>query len=84
MKLRLQGLQDHDGIRRITHALLQVDIGGRINFDLDAQLVRIEGRYTLDDAKAAIARGGYQVASVVDSTLVDAVSRPSRREVLAF
>lgn len=84
MKLRLQGLHDRDGIRSITRSLLQVDIGSRINFDLDAQLVRIEGRLTLADATAAIARGGYQVASVVDDTIVDAVFRLERESVLAF
>ena len=47
MKLKLQGLRDRDSVRTITRALLQVDIGSRINFDLEEQLVRIEGRLTL-------------------------------------
>jgi hypothetical protein len=38
----------------------------------------------VDDAKTALARGGVQVASVVDSTVVDAVFRHTRHEVLAF
>lgn len=84
MKLRLQGLLDRDGVRSITSSVLQVDIGSRINFDVDAQLVRIEGRLTLSDAIAAISRGGYQVASVVDGTIIDAAFRSTRNEVLAF
>ncbi|QNP41710.1 hypothetical protein [Lysobacter solisilvae (ex Woo and Kim 2020)] len=84
MKLRLQALRDRDDMRRITHSLLQVDIGSRINFDLEAQLVRIEGRLTLGDALAAIARGGFEVASVVDAAIVDAAFRTKRSEVLAF
>lgn len=84
MKLRLSGLYGLDGARRITKAVLQVDIGARINFYPAEQLVRIEGRLTLDDATAAIRRGGFQVASVVDNTLVDAVFRPAHGEVFAF
>lgn len=84
MKLRLHGLYDGERVRSITHALLQVDVGARINFDPDARLVRIEGRLTVDDAKTALARGGVRVASVVDSTVVDAVFRHARHEVLAF
>lgn len=84
MKLRLHGLYDGERVRSITHALLQMDVGARINFDPDARLVRIEGRLTVDDAKTALARGGVRVASVVDSTVVDAVFRHARHEVLAF
>ncbi len=84
MKLKLQGLRDRDSVRTITRALLQVDIGSRINFDLEEQLVRIEGRLTLADAMSAIARGGGQVAAVVDGTVVDAAFPPPRAEVLAF
>jgi hypothetical protein len=84
MKLRLHGLYDGERVRSITHALLQMDVGARINFDPDAKLVRIEGRLSVDDAKTALARGGVQVASVVDSTVVDAVFRHARHEVLAF
>lgn len=84
MKLRLEGLYDRERIRHITHALLQMDIGARINFDLDTKLVRIEGRLSVDDAKTAISRGGVQVASVVDHTIVDAAFRHARDEVLAF
>jgi len=84
MKLRLHGLYDRERLRSITDALLQMDVGARINFDLEAKLVRIEGRLSVDDAKAAIARGGVEVASIVDSTIVDAVFRHDRADVLAF
>jgi len=84
MKLRLHGLYDRERLRSITDALLRMDVGARVNFDLDAKLVRIEGRLTVDDAKTALARGGVQVASVVDSTVVDAAFRHARHEVLAF
>lgn len=84
MKLRLHDLYDRECVRSITDALLQMDVGARINFDLDAKLVRIEGRLSVDDAKAALARGGASVASVVDHTIVDAAFRHPRDEVLAF
>jgi hypothetical protein len=70
MKLHIQGLNGNDGIRTIIDALLKVDLGARINFD--APLVSIAGRMTVDDASAAIERSGYQVASIVDGTLIDA------------
>jgi len=84
MKLRLNGMHDRDTVRSITDALLKVDIGARINFDLEARLVRIEGRLTLDDAMDAIQRGGSEVASVVDGTIVDAAFRPARGAAFAF
>ena len=84
MKLRLHGPYDRERVRSITDALLQMDVGARINFDPEARLVRIEGRLTIDDAKTALARGGVQVASVVDGTIVDAAFRHARDEVLAF
>lgn len=84
MKLRLNDHPGRDSVRTITKALLQVDIGARINFDLAARLVRIEGRLSVDDARTAIARSGLQVASIVDGTIADAVFRPSRAEVIAF
>ena len=78
MKLLVQGIRDHHGVRVITGALLKVDIGARVNFKLDAGLVRIEGRLTLDDARTAIEREGFRVASVIDGTVVDSVFRPAR------
>jgi hypothetical protein len=84
MKLLINGIRGGDCVRSITSALLKVDFGARINFDLEAHLVRIEGRLTVDDATAAIERGGFKVASVVDGTIADAVFRTGRREVLVF
>lgn len=80
MKLLVQGIRDHHGVRVITGALLKVDIGARVNFKLDAGLVRIEGRLTLDDARTAIEREGFRVASVIDGTVVDSVFRPVRAQ----
>jgi hypothetical protein len=70
MKLHIHGLQDNDGVRTIIDAILEVDLGARINFD--APLVSIAGRMTVGDASAAIERCGFEVASVVDHTLIDA------------
>jgi hypothetical protein len=84
MKLLVEGMRPGDGVRSITNALLKLDFGARINFNLEAHQVRIEGRLTLNDATAAIERCGFQVVSVVDSTVVDAVFRSQRQEVLAF
>ena len=84
MKLRIDGLRGDDGVRSITNALLTVDLGARINFNLEAHLVRIAGRLTVADATAAIQRCGFEVVSIVDRTIVDAGFRISDREVLAF
>ncbi|GAB3097607.1 hypothetical protein [Lysobacter terrae] len=84
MKLRLNEIRDRNSVRDITNALLKVDIGARINFDLPAHLVRIEGRLSLDDATAAIARVGCQVASIVDGTVVDTVFPRAHNRVAAF
>ena len=84
MKLLVNGVSGGDCVRSITNALLEVDLGARINFNLQAHLVRVEGRLTLSDATAAIERCGFQVGSIVDSTIADAVFRSERREVLAF
>jgi hypothetical protein len=70
MKLHIDGLHEGDGTRPIIDALLAVDLGARINFE--APHVSIAGRMTVDDASAAIERCGYQIASILDHTLVDA------------
>jgi copper chaperone CopZ len=84
MKLLVDGINGGDCMRNITNALLKLDFGARININFEAQLVRIEGRLTVRDATAAIERGGFKVASVVDGTIVDAVFRHERGEVQAF
>jgi len=84
MKLLVNDLRYGDGVRSITSALLKVDLGARINFNLEAHLVRIEGRLTLSDATAAIERCGFQVVSVVDGTIVDAVFRARASQSSAF
>ena len=77
MKLLVNGILDRDGMRGIIGALLQLDIGARINFHLEAGVVRVEGRLGLDEAVAAIEGQGFRVASVVDDTVVDTVFRPA-------
>jgi hypothetical protein len=84
MKLRIDGIRDDAGTSSITNALLKVDLGARINFNLEARLVRIAGRLTVDDAMAAIERCGFKVVSVVDQTMVDAGFRTKHRDVLLF
>lgn len=76
MKLRLQGLEAGEGLRRLTHALLRADIGGRINFDLQSEILRLESRLSLGDAVAAIEGSGYKVLGVLDDTISDAAYRP--------
>ena len=78
MKLRIHDLRE-DGVRSIIDAILQVDLGARINFD--APLVSIAGRMTVDDASAAIERCGFQVAAIVDQTLVDAGFRHKPHDI---
>jgi hypothetical protein len=82
MKLRVLGLRSGESVRSIIDALLEVDVGARINFD--AHLVSIAGRMTVGDASAAIERSGYRVASIVDRTLIDAGFRTANADVLAF
>ena len=82
MKLLINGIRGGDCVRHITNALLDVDLGARVNFNLEAHLVRIEGRLTVGDATTAIERGGFKVASVVDDTVVDAMFRAAGREML--
>jgi len=81
MKLRIHGLQE-DGVRSIIDALLAVDLGARINFD--APLVSIAGRMTVDDASAAIEGCGYEVAAIVDRTLIDAGFRYKPHDIRSF
>lgn len=80
MKLFIDDIRGGDCARSITNALLQVDLGARINVNLESRLVRIEGRLTVGDAMTAIERGGFKVARVVDDTIVDAVFRAKRIE----
>ena len=80
MKLLIDEIRGDESVRSITDALLKVDLGARINFNLEAHLVRIEGRLTVGDATAAIERCGLKVTSVVDGTIVDAVFRTRRQD----
>ncbi|QQP97159.1 hypothetical protein [Lysobacter enzymogenes] len=72
MRLRLLDEIDADARRGIVAAVLRADLGSRINFErdyeLDAQIVRVENWLSVDETVAAIARSGYAVAAVVDAS----------------
>ncbi len=76
MKLQLQGLEPGEGLRRLTHALLRADIGGRINFDLQAEVLRLDSRLSLGDAVATVEGSGFKVLGVLDGTITDLAYRP--------
>ena len=82
MKLSIHGIRGDDGVRNIIDALLAVDLGARIHFD--AHLVSIAGRMAVGDARSAIERCGYHVASIVDRTIIDAGFRSHHDDVVAF
>lgn len=52
------------GESELVRALLRVDLGARINVDLEALSVSIEGRFWKDDVIGAIKALGCRVASV--------------------
>ena len=66
MKLRVQDDLDSHAMRGITAAILRADLGSRINFERDAQIVRVENWLTVTETVEAIVRGGYTVAAIVD------------------
>lgn len=74
MKLQVEGIRCGDCARHITHALLRLDLGARINFP-DSHQVRIEGRLTLDEAARAIEQTGFRIAAVLDGTTLDTGAR---------
>ena len=84
MKLQINGIRGNESVSSITDALLKVDLGARINFNVEAQLVRIAGRLTVGDATAAIERCGFKVVSIVDQTIVDAGFRAKHGDALMF
>ncbi|KFN42187.1 hypothetical protein [Arenimonas oryziterrae] len=77
MKLRLQDTLDAVAVRRITDAVLRADLGSRVNFEPEAQIVRIENWLTVSETIEVIARNGYLIASVVD----DSNTAPAFRRV---
>ena len=68
MKLRLQAQLDAQAARQITEAVLRADLGSRINFEWDEQIVRVENWLTVAETVEAIARSGYPVAAVVEAS----------------
>ena len=68
MKLQLRDPLDADAIRVITAAVLRADVGSRINFEHETQVVRVENWLTVAETVAAIARNGYAVAAILDAS----------------
>jgi hypothetical protein len=66
MKFRLVELIDREAMRRITDAVLRADLGSRINFEPEEQVVRVENWLSVEQTVAAIASLGFAVAEVVD------------------
>lgn len=64
------------GENELVRALLRVDLGARINVDMENRSVSIEGRFWKDDVIGAIKALGCRVASV--SERPRSVVRPSR------
>ena len=80
MELIVDGVRCGDCVRTIVDALLQVDLGARVNVGLqgsgpEERAVRIEGRMSLDQAKTVIEHGGFKVAAVRDASVRDASVR---------
>lgn len=55
-------------MRGITAAILRADLGSRINFERDTQIVRVENWLTVAETVEAITRGGYPVTAIVDAS----------------
>jgi hypothetical protein len=50
----------------LVRALLRVDLGARINVDMQSLSVSIEGRFWKDDVIHAVKALGFRVASVIE------------------
>lgn len=74
--LQLMLAQPGTGESELVRALLRVDLGARINVDMENLSVSIEGRFWKDDVIGAIKALGCHVASV--SERPRSVVRPSR------
>jgi hypothetical protein len=66
MKFRLTHLIDVEAMRLITDAVLRADLGSRINFEPEEQLVRVENWLSVEQTLAAITGCGVAVAAVLD------------------
>ncbi|MFC3549478.1 heavy-metal-associated domain-containing protein [Lysobacter cavernae] len=63
MQFTVQGMTCDHCIRAITAAVLRRDLGARVNVDLAAGEVRVEGRLSQAEAVAAIEEEGYAVVN---------------------
>jgi hypothetical protein len=71
LTLALPGTDESELVR----ALLRVDLGARINVDMESMSISIEGRFWKDDVIGAIKALGCRVASVNERPR--SVMRPS-------
>ncbi len=61
MQLNVQGMTCQHCVRSITKALQSRDPGARVEVDLDAGTVTVDGALARADAQAAIEAAGYTV-----------------------
>lgn len=74
MRFHVTGMTCHHCVRRITDAILRLDLGARVNIDLDRGEVRTEGRMAPVAVEAAIRGAGYEVAVIPDTPPAAAAS----------
>lgn len=63
MQFTVQGMTCDHCVRAITAAVLRRDLGARVNVDLGAGEVRVDGRLSRAEAVAAIEKEGYAVVN---------------------
>lgn len=78
MKFLVDGIRCSDCVSAITEAVLGVDVGARINVDATSRHVGIAGRMSIDQARDAIEARGFQIRSILDKTLEDAIWKGAR------
>lgn len=78
MKLLIDDIRCGDCARAIVDAVLGIDVGARINVDSMTRHVGIAGRMSVEQARSAIESRGFQVKSILDRTLEDAIWKGTR------
>jgi len=78
MELLVDGVYCGDCVRAIVDAVLGIDVGARINVDSMTRHVGIAGRMSVEQARSAIEARGFQVKSILDRTLEDAIWKGTR------
>lgn len=67
MRFHVTGMTCHHCVRRITDAILRLDLGARVNIDLARGEVRVEGRLEPAAVEAAIRATGYEATATADT-----------------